>query len=170
MNRASIPSDRLVTRSDEPSGFIPVRPTQTTSRIGARLAAGRVHFTRHADRDLQALRAAELPLCQRTGTRPQALSVYQPTWTASTKRLRAQWRGSSGRPANRRRPQAAQFARRYLCNQRGIAETSRGARVAHHGSGTRCFRYCQGRCHSCRYGHCVPRCWYLAARSGGATR
>lgn len=165
-----IRSGRLVTRSDEPSEFISVRPTQTSSPVGARATACRVHLARHTGRDFPALRATELSLRQRAGTWPQALLVYQPARRAPAKRLRAEWRASSGCRANRSHSQTAQHARRDLRHQRGIAPATRGARVTHHGSGTRRIRYCQGGRHSCRYGHFVPRRWCLAPRSRGAAR
>ena len=99
MTHLLIRSDRLAIRSDEhPTSFIS-GSAQTPSQAGARLAADRAAAARLADRDLQALRSAELPLRQRPGARSEAISVHQSARRAPAPGLRS----------NNAYPQAAQL-------------------------------------------------------------
>ena len=75
MNRLLIRSDDLTIRSDEYPASAINSSAQTPPQAGARLAPDRAGVTRLADRDLQTLRSAELPLRERTGTRSEAISV-----------------------------------------------------------------------------------------------
>ena len=170
MNRLLIRSDRFAIRSGEHPGSLLACPAQTPSPTGAGLAADRVRPARHIGRDLQALRAAELPLRRRSGTWPEALSVHQPTRRAAPKRLRAQCHAFADCPADRQLPQAARHTRGDLRDQRGTPAATRGSRVDRDGSGPRCFRHCQGRRHSRRHGYFLSRPRRLAVRPGGGAR
>jgi hypothetical protein len=168
MNRLLIPSGRFVIRSDERSGSFRTRPAQTPSPARARLAADRTRPARHIGRDLQALWAAELPLRQRTGAWPEAISVDQPTRRAASKGLRAQRHPCAGRPIDRQLPQAARYARRDLHDQRGTPSATRGSRVDRDGPGTRRPRLGQGGRHRRRHGGILFCRRRPAIRSGGA--
>jgi len=168
MNRLLIRSDRLVIRSDEPTESLRTCSSQTPPSAGARLAADRTPPARHIGGDLQALRAAELPLCRWTRAWPEAVFVHQPARRAAAKRLRAERCPYASRSIDRRFPQAARDAQRDLRDQRRTSATTRGLEVDRHGSGTRCLRLRQSGRHPRRHG-CVLSCRRRhAVQSGGA--
>lgn len=168
MNRLLIRSDRLVIRSDELPGSFRTCPAQTPPPACARLAADRTRPARHIGRDLQALRAAELPLRHWTRAWPEAVFIHQPARRAATKGLRAERRPCAGRSIDRRLPQVARDAQRDLRDQRGTFATARGSEVDRHGPGTRRLRLRQGGRHPRRHG-CVLSCRRRpAVQSGGA--
>src|SRR5215472_17485533 len=90
MTRLQILSDYLQIRSDGYRRFANIRAAQTAPQTGARSTPARVCAARLADRDLQAVRPAELSLRQRAGARAEAISGDQPAERASAQRLRAQ--------------------------------------------------------------------------------
>jgi hypothetical protein len=168
MNRFLIRSDRLVIRSDEPPESFRTCPAQTPPSAGAQLAADRTRPARHIGRDLQALRAVELPLRRWTKAWPEAVFVHQPARRAAAKGLRAERHSCAGCSIDRRLPQAARDAQRDLCNQYGTSATTPGPEVDRHGSGTRRLRLRQGGRHPRRHG-CVLSCRRRpAVQSGGA--
>jgi hypothetical protein len=169
MNRLLILSDRYVIRSDEPPGSFLPRATQTSSPHRARLAADRTRSARHIGRNVQALRSAELPLCQWTGTWTQAISVHQSArhrWPAA-QRLCAKRHPRAGRPFDQQFPRATRSSRRDLRDQYGAPATPRGARINRHGPGTRRFRLCQGGRHPRRHDCILPCRRRPAVQSGG---
>src|SRR5271169_4866932 len=62
--------------SDEHSRFVIRGPAQTSPPARARPASDRTDTARLADRDLQALRPTQLPLCRWTRARPQAIPFH----------------------------------------------------------------------------------------------
>ena len=169
MNRLLILSDRLVIRSDEPPESFRACLAQTPPSAAARLAANRTRPARHIGRDLQALRAAELPLRRWTRTWPEAVFVHQPARRAAAKGLCTKPRPCAGRSIDRRLPQAARAAQRDLRNQRGTSATPRGAWLNRHGPGTRRLRFSQGGRHPRRHG-CFLSCRRRPAVQSGGTR
>lgn len=169
MNLILIHSDRRVIRSDEhPGSFLP-RAAQTSPSHCARLAADRTRSARHIGRNLQALRAAKLPLRRRTRTWAQAISVHQSARDGrpAAQRLCAKRRPRAGRPFDWQFPRAARCARRDLCDQHGTPATTRGAWINRHGPGTRRFRLCQGGRHPRRHGYVLSCRRRPAVQSGG---
>jgi hypothetical protein len=167
MNRLLIRSDRSLIRSDEAAESFHNGLAQTPPPTGARLAADRTGAAWHIGRDLQALRSPELPLRRRTGTWPEAISVYQPTRRATATGLRAQRRACAGRPVDRQLSQIARDAQRGLRDQHGTPAASRGSRINRDGPGPRRPRLHQGGRHPGRHG-CVFSCRrHPAVRSGG---
>jgi hypothetical protein len=168
MNPCLIRSDRFVIRSDKYPGSFRTCPTQAPPPAGARLAADRTRPARHIGRDLQALRAAELPLRRRTRARSKAVFIDQPARRTAAKGLCAQWRPPAGRSIDRRLPQAARHPPRDLRDQHGTPAATRGSGVARHGSGPRRLRLRQGGRHPRRHGCVLPCRRRPAVQSGGA--
>src|SRR3974390_1484905 len=78
MNQFLIRSDCHVIRSDEnPASFLD-SPAQASAHPCARPTPDRTDPTWVVDRDIQALRTAELPLRRRTRTRAEAIFVHEP--------------------------------------------------------------------------------------------
>lgn len=167
MNRLLIRSDHLTDGSDCHAGSSRDSAAQTTPRTGARSPPARTAAARVADRNLQALRATELPLCQRTGTRSEAISGHQSAWRATAPRLRAECRSRARRPFDWQPPQSSRSAQRDLRDQRRTPAPARGSRVDRRGPDPRRLRPGQGRRHSCRHGGVLPRRRCLAVQSGG---
>lgn len=166
MTRLSIPSDHLPIRSDEFPRSARNSSAQTSSHISARLAAARVGITRCSDRDLQAMRSAELPLHQRARTWSEAVSGHQSARRAAPQRLRSERCARARRQSDRQLQQAARGTQRNLCDQRGTPAPARGSRVDRDGPGPHRLRRCQGGRRSRRHG-CLPSCcWRLTIRSG----
>jgi hypothetical protein len=166
MNRLLIRSDHLSIRSDEHPESFAIGSTQASSQSGARPATAREGVTRVANRDLQALWPAELPLCRRTGARAEAVSCNQSAWWTTAPRLCAERRLRAGRSFDRQLPQATRSSQRDLCDQCRTAAPARGSRVDRNGPCPRCPRFHQGGRHSRRHGCILSRCWRLAVRSG----
>jgi len=168
MTRLLIRSDRLVIRSDEyPRSFLN-RLAQTSPPARAQLAADRARPARHIGRDLQALRATELPLRRRTGARTEAIPIRQPARRAASQGLRAQRYPLASRPIDPRLPQAARSSRRDLRDQYGTLATTRGSWIGRHGPGSRRFRLRQGGRHRRQHGCVLSFRRRPAVRSGGA--
>ncbi len=167
MNRLLIRSDHLTVRSDNHAGSFSDRSAQTTPRTDTRPSPARAAAARVADRNLQALRPAELPLRRRTGTRSEAILGHQSAWRATAPGLRAERRSRARRPVDWQLPQAARSAQRDLRDQRRTPAPARGSRVDRHGPGPRRLRPGPGRRHSRRHGAVLPGRRRLAAQSGG---
>ena len=166
MNRLLIRSDHLSIRSDGRSESFAINPTQAPSQSGARPATAREGVTRVANRDLQALWPAKLPLRRRTVARTEAIPGDQSAWRTTAPRLCAERRLRAGRPIDRKLPQAARSSQRDLRDQRRSSASARGSRVDRDGPCARCPRFRQGGRHSRRHGCVLSRCWRLAVRSG----
>lgn len=166
MNRLLILSDRYVIRSDETTETFRCCLAQTPPSTGARISVDGAGAARHVGRNLQALRSAKLPLCQRTRTWSQAVSVHQPAWWATATRLRTQQCASAGRRIDRQPPHDTRHAQRDLRDQCRAPAPTRGP-VDRDGSSTRqpqrrrSGRYRRG--HDC----ILSRRRRLAVRRGG---
>lgn len=167
MNRLLIRSDHLTDRSDCHAGSSRDNAAQTTTQTGARPSSTRAAAARIADGDLQALRAAELSLCQWTRAWPEAIPGHQSAWRATAPGLRAERRSRARRPLDWQPPQSSRSAQRDLRDQRRTAAPARGSRVDRHGPGPCRLRPGQSRRHSCRHGGVLPRRRRLAVSSGG---
>src|SRR5262245_48342755 len=105
-------SDYHLILSDEHSRVIIRNPAQTSPPARARPASDRTDTTRLVDRDLQALRAAQLPLCRRHWPRPQAISFHNHSnRRAPTGRLRTECSPRQSLRVPRQLPQIARDAR-----------------------------------------------------------
>jgi hypothetical protein len=166
MNRRLIRSDHLTIRSDGHSEPFAISPTQASSQSGARPAPAREAVTRLANRDLQALWPAKLPLRRRTGARAEAISSDQSAWRPATPRLCAKRRLRAGCPFDRQLPQATRNSQRDLRDQCRATAATRGSRVDRDGPCPRRPRFRQGGRHSRRHGCVLSCCWRLAVRSG----
>ena len=166
MNCLLIRSDDLTIRSDEYPESASNSSAQTSPQTGARLAPARAGVTRFADRDLQALRSAELPLRGRTGTRSEAISRHQSAWRAAPQRLRPECSSRARCPSDLQLPQAARGAQRDLRDQCRTPAPARGSRVDRHGPGPHRPRLRQSGGRPRRHGCVLSLCWRLAVRSG----
>jgi hypothetical protein len=166
MNLLLIRSDHLSIRSDGYPESVIIYSTQASSQASARPATAREGATRVANRDLQALRPAKLPLRQRAGTRAEAISCHQSAWRTAAPRLCAERRLRAGCPSDRQLPQAARSAQRDLRDQRRTSAPARRSRVDRNGPCPRRPRFRCGGGHSRRHGCVLSRCWRLAVRSG----
>src|ERR1700675_213225 len=79
MARILNPSDIFLIRSDRHAKCVVCGAAQTSPPARAWPAPNRANSARFTDRDLQALRSAELPLHRRTWARPQAISAQNQT-------------------------------------------------------------------------------------------
>lgn len=166
MNRLLIRSDHITIRSDEYPGSVSDSTAQTPPKTGARLAPARAGVTRFADRDLQALRPAELPLRQRPGTWSEAISGHQSTRRAAPQRLRPERHARARCQFDRQLQQAARGSQRNLRDQHGTPAPARGSRVDRDGPGPHLLRRRQGGRGSRRHGCLLSCCWRLIIRSG----
>src|SRR5215469_16482743 len=114
MNRPLILSVYLVIRSDDDHRFACVGAAQAAPQTRTRPAPARVGAARLTDRDVQALRPAELPLRQRAGSRAEAVSGDQPAEWTSTQRLRTQCTLLAGHRAAWQFSPAARITQRDL--------------------------------------------------------
>src|ERR1700751_1178067 len=111
-------SDYHLILSDEYSRFIIRNPAQTSPPAYTWPASDRTDITRLADRDLQALWPAQLPLCRRTWPRTQAISFHeQSNRRAPTSRLRTKCSARRSLRVPRQLPQIARDAQRDLRDQ-----------------------------------------------------
>ena len=152
MTRPLILSDTSLKPSDESQGSFRHGLTRTTTPAGTRCALDRAGDARHVERDIQTLRSAQLPLCQRPGPRTQALSVRQPSRQLAAQRLRTQCRLWPRRPVHQQLAQAAQYARRNLRDQYRADAAPRRSWIDRDGSCVHPVRPNTGGCHSCRHG------------------
>src|SRR6266487_2935225 len=108
-------SDYHLILSDEHSRFITRSSSQTSPPACAPSASDRTDTARLADRDLQTLRAAQLPLCRRNWAWPQAISFHnQSNRRAPAGRLRAECGPRRSLRVPRQLPQIARAAQRVL--------------------------------------------------------
>jgi len=161
-----IRSEYITIRSDGYSDPIRNKPPRASPPTRARAAAARADLAWFADRDVQALRAAELPLCQRIGARPEAISGHQSAWRPASQRLRHERGSRAGCPFDRQFPQIAGGAQRDLRDQYRTSAPARGSRVGPDGSGPHRRRSRQGGCHHSRHGYLLSRCRRLTDRYG----
>src|ERR1700680_3101019 len=118
MARILNPSDIFLIRSDRHAKCVVCGAAQTSPPARAWPAPNRANSARFTDRDLQALRSAELPLHRRTWARPQAISVHnQANRRTPAAWLRAECNPRPGRRAPRQLSKVAANAKRDLCDQ-----------------------------------------------------
>src|ERR1700680_753241 len=123
-------SDYHLILSDEHSRFVIHSPAQTPPPARARPASDRTDTARLADRDLQALRPAQLPLCRWTRARPQAISFHnQSNRRAPAGRLRAECSPRRSPRVPRQLPQIARGAPRDLRDQCRTSAPPRESRL-----------------------------------------
>jgi hypothetical protein len=166
MNRLLIRSDHITIRSDEYQRSARNSSAQTPSQLGARLTANGAAVAWFADRDLQALRPAELPLRQRPGPWSEAISGHQSARKTAPPRLHPERHARAGCQFDRQLQQAARGSQRNLCDQHGTPAPTRGSRVDRDGPGPHRRRHRQGRRGSRRHGCLLSCCWRLTIRSG----
>jgi hypothetical protein len=166
MNRLLIRSDYTTIRSDEYQRYARNRSSQTPSQGGARVAPNRAVVAWCADRDLQALRPAELSLRRRSGTWSEAISGHQSARRPTPPGLRPERHARSRCHSDRQLQQASRSSQRDLCDQHGTPTPARGSRVGRHEPGSHLLRHRQGGCGSRRHGCLLSCCWRLIIRSG----
>lgn len=167
MNQPLILSERKVILSDDVAETFRRGAAQTPPSIGARTAADGAGAVRLLDRNVQALRSTKLPLCRRTRTWPQAISVHQPARRTTATRLRTKQCTSAGRRIDRQPSSDTQNAQRYLLDKRRALAPTREPGIGRDGLGApRPRRRRSGRC---RRGHdrVLSRQRRLASRRGG---
>ena len=169
MNRPLILSAYLVIRSQDDHRFACVGAAQAAPQTRTRPAPARVGAARLTDRDVQALRPAELSLRQRAGARAEAISGDQPAERAPTQRLRAQCALPEGCGAARQFSPAARSPQRDLLDQCRAPAPTRGDRIERHGSGPDRLRPGQGGSHRRRHGGVLP-CRRRSTGQCGGTR
>ena len=169
MTRPLILSDRLSRQSDDSQEPFHLRLARTPPPTRAGCAADRAGDARDAKRGLQALRPAQLPLCRRSGTRTQVLSLGQSAQRATSQRLCAQRRRWARRSVHQQLARLTRCARRDLRHQYRASATTRGAWIERHASRARPVRRDPGGRHSCRHGRGLSR-RRSAARCGGEAR
>ena len=158
-------SDIYLIRSDRHATCVVRGAAQTSPPACGWPAPARANTARFTDRDLQALRSAELPLRRRTWARPEAISLHnQPNRRATTTWLRAECEPRSGCRVSWQFSRAAANAQRDLCDQCRASAPSREDRLD--GSGCRSFRFCQGGCHRRQHDRILSGCRRPAAQSG----
>src|ERR1700736_2700103 len=109
-------SDIYLIRSDRHATCVVRGAAQTSPPACGWPAPARANTARFTDRDLQALRSAELPLRRRTWARPEAISVHdQANRRTPAAWLRAECNPRPGRRAPRQLSQVAANAQRDLC-------------------------------------------------------
>jgi hypothetical protein len=166
MNRLLIRSDHITIRSDEHQRSARNSSAQTPSQLGARLTSDGAAIAWFADRDLQALRPAELPLRQRPGPWSEAVSGHQSAGKTAAPRLRSERYARAGCQFDRQLQQAARGSQRNLCDQHGTPAPARGSGVDRGEPGPHRRRHRQGGRGSRRYGCLLSCCWRLTIRSG----
>lgn len=166
MNRLLIRSDYITIRSDEYQRYARNRSAQTPSQLGARLTSNGATVAWFADRDLQALRPAEMPLRQWPGPWPEAISGHQPAGKTAPPRLRPERHARAGCQFDRQLQQTAPGSQRNLCHQHGTPAPTRGSWVDRGGPGAHRLRHRQGGRGSRRHGCLLSCCWRLTIRSG----
>jgi hypothetical protein len=140
-------------------------PTQTASAADTWSTPNRADCPRLTHRDLQTLRPPELPLCQRAGARPQAISVdHRANRRASAARLCAECDLPSGCRVSCQLSQATGDAQRDLRDQCRASASSRESRLD--GSRRRIPRLSQGGRHHRQHDRILSRWGRHAARPG----
>lgn len=160
-------SDYYLIRSDEHSRFVFHSSAQTSPPAGARPACDRTDTARLADRDLQALRPAQLPLCRWTWAWPQAISLHnQSNRRAPADRLRTECSPCRSLQVPRQLPQTARGAQRDLRNQCRTSAPPRESRLD--GPGRRYPRLHQGGRHPRQHDRILSGWWRPAVQPGGS--
>ena len=161
-------SDYHLILSDEHSRFIIRNLAQTSPPARARPASDRTDTTRLVDRDLQALRAVQLPLCRRHWPRPQAISFHNHSnRRAPAGRLRAEYSPRRGLRVPRQLPQIARDAQPDLRDQCRTSAPPRESRLD--GPGRRRPRHHQGGRHPRQHDR-ILSCWGRPAVQPGGSR
>ena len=168
MTRLSILSDHLSIRSDEHAKSLHLGPTKAPPQTAERFTAARAPVAGLVDRDLQTVRAAELPLSRRSRTRPETIFGDRPARWPPAQRICTKRRLRAGHPVARQLSPAARGAERDLRDQCRTPATTRGSRVDRHGPGTHRLRLCQSGSHRRRYDRVLSRRRSSTVRSGGA--
>jgi len=167
MIRLSIPSDHLSIRSDEHAKSLHLGPTKAPPQTAERFTAARAPVAGLVDRDLQAMRAAELPLSRRSRTWPETIFGDQPARWPSAQRICTKLRLRAGHSVARQLSPPARGAERDLRDQCRTPATTRGSRIDRHGPGTHRLRLCQSGSHRRRYDRVLSRRRSSTVRSGG---
>ena len=150
-------SDYHLILSDKHSRFVIRSSSQASPPPCAPPASDRTDTARLADRDLQTLRAAQLPLCRRNWAWPQAISFHnQSNRRAPAGRLCAECSPRRSPRVPRQLPQIARGAKRDLRDQCRASAPPRESRLD--GPGRRCPRLRQGGRHPRQHDRILP-CW-----------
>lgn len=166
MNRLLIPSDHITIRSDEYSGSVSRSSAQTPARPSTPPTPDRATAARLADRDIQALWPAELPLCRRAGTRSEAISGDQSARRSTPQRLCPERFAPACCEFDWQLQQAARCTQRDLCDQHGTPAPAREPRIDRDGPSPLHLRYRKGGRSARRHGCLLSCCWRLTIRSG----
>lgn len=169
MTRPLILSDGLSKQADESPGPFHLRLARTPPPAGAGCAPDRAGDAWDVERRLQALRSALLPLCRRSGSRTQALSLGQSARRTAPQGLCTQRRRWTRRSVHQQLARLARCARRDLRHQHRAFATPRESWIDRHGSRARPVRLDTGGRYSCRHGYGLPR-RRSAAHCGGEAR
>jgi hypothetical protein len=155
MTRLLIRSDDVSRQSDEHSQPLRCSFAQPAPQTPERVAAIRACAARLADRGLQAMWPAELPLSRRARARPEAVSGHQSARCAPASRLCAQCRLRAGQPMAGQFSPTARGPQRDMRHQHGTSAPTRGARI----DGPRLDRFRSGSSgrHCRRYDRLIPR-------------
>ena len=160
-------SDYHLILSDEYSRFVIRSSSQAPPPACAPPASDRTDNARLADRDLQTLRAAQLPLCRRSWAWPQAISFHnQSNRPAPAGRLRAECSPRRSLRVPRQLPQIARDAQRGLRDQCRTSAPPRESRLD--GPGRRCPRHRQGGRHPRQHDRILSCWWRLTVQPGGS--
>jgi hypothetical protein len=163
-----IRSDHLSIRSDEYTESFRPRSAKATPQTAEGSATTRARATWRVDRDLQAVRAAKLPLSRRSRSWPEAISGDQSAWGTSPQRVRTKRRLRPGRSVAWQLSPAARCAQRDLRDQCRTPATTRRSRIGGHGPGVNWPRLVTSGCHCRRYDCVLSRRRRSAVQSGAA--
>jgi hypothetical protein len=157
-------ADQLLVGSGPFEGRVFRCAAQASPQTPAQLALARARAAWLADRDLQTLRTAGMPLRERTWPRAQALSIDQHDRAAAADGLCAERRLCGSQRVPRQLPRSARGAQRHLRDQRRTAAAARASRI----DGPRCRRprLHQGGRHPRRYDRILSCRRRLAVRTG----
>jgi hypothetical protein len=157
-------ADQLLVGSGPFEGRVFRCAAQASPQTPAQLALARARAAWLADRDLQTLRTAGMPLRERTWPRAQALSIDQHDRAAAADGLCAERCPCRSQRIPRQLPPSARGAQRHLRNQRRTAAAARASRL----DGPRCRRprLHQGGRHPRRYDRILSCRRRLAVRTG----
>jgi hypothetical protein len=163
-----IRSDYLSIRSEGHTESFRVRSAKATPQTAPGFAAARARAAWLVDRDLQAVRSAELPLSRRPRTWPEAISGDQSAWRTSPQRICTKCDLRSGHRMAGQLSPGARYTQRDLRHQCRTSAPPRGSQIDPHGPGVSRPRLCQSRCDRRRYGRVLSRCRRSAVEPGGA--
>jgi len=161
-------SDYHLILSDEHSRIVICSSSQASPPPCAPPASDRTDTARLADRDLQTLRAAQLPLCRWAWAWPQAISFHH----QSNRRAPAGWLRAECSPRRsprvpRQLPQIARGAQRDMRDQCRTSAPPRESRLD--GPGRRCSRHRQSGRHPRQHDR-ILSCWWRPAVQPGGSR